>query len=246
MKSIFSIDNPVFRAISRVGDMALLSLLWFAVSLPVFTIGASTTALYDCTIKIIRGRDSGIFKDYFRSFKNNFKQATGMFLIMAAIGALLVADMYYWAHTEGTFAFVMNALSLGAALIFCAALLFLFPVQAVFENKVKDTMRTAFLMSVKHWYVSLMLLAVIFGISYVCSRIPVVAYVFLVIGTGTFAMIFSVQFITIFRKYNPELNPDELEEGAGEPVLQKLPERGGKKDGKKAKPVKIRGSKIIR
>lgn len=244
MKSIFSVDNPVFKAISRVGDMMLLSLFWLTASIPIFTIGASTTALYDSALKIIRERDTNVFKDFFLSFKSNFKQATAIFLIMLAVGALLLLDLYFWANiVQGEIAFVMNALSIGAAVLYAATLMFVFPVQAVFNNKVKDTIRTAFLMSLKHWKVSIVLLAAMFAIVYICYSYLVAAYVFLIIGTGTFALIFSLQFITVFRQYNPELDPDEREAGSGEPVLQKLPDPKGKRA---EKPVKIKGSKIIK
>lgn len=246
MRSIFSIDNPIFAAISRVGDLFVLSLLWLTTSIPIFTIGASTTALYDCTLRILRKRDTSIFKDYFRAFRNNFKQSTAMFLIMLPIGAVILADMYFWANREGEMTFIMNALSVGMAVLYAATLMFLFPVQAVFENKVKDTMRTAFLMSVKHWKVSLVLLASVFAIGYLCYNYLIAAYCFLIIGTGAFAMIFSHQFITVFRLYNPELNPDEVEAGAGEPVLQKTSSSHSAKHSKSAKPIKIKGSKIIK
>ncbi|MBQ4363186.1 MAG: DUF624 domain-containing protein [Oscillospiraceae bacterium] len=204
----FNYDNPVFKAISVIGDMLILSLLWVVTSLPVFTIGASTTALYDCAIKILRSRNTLTFKDYFRSFGSNFKQATAIFLIMLPIGALLAADLYFWAHSESEFSMVFNALGIGLALIYAATLVYVFPVQAVFNNKVKDTIRTAFLMSLQNWTTTIPILAVLFGISYLCWKYPIAAYIYLMIGNGAFALIFGVRFLVIFRKYNKELEPD--------------------------------------
>lgn len=204
----FNYDNPVFKAISVIGDMLILSLLWVVTSLPVFTIGASTTALYDCAIKILRSRNTLTFKDYFRSFAANFRQATAIFLIMLPIGALLAADLYFWAHNDSEYAIVFNALGIGLALIYAATLIYVFPVQAVFDNKVKDTIRTAFLMSLQNWSTTIPILAVLFGISYLCWKYPIAAYVYLIIGNGAFALIFGVRFLVIFRKYNKELAPD--------------------------------------
>lgn len=209
---IFSIDNPIFKFISRIGDIFLLSFFWLLASVPIFTIGASTTAAYDCAFKIIRARDTNVLKDFIKSFKSNFKQSTIIFLILLPIGALILVDLYYWANTESSVSFVMNALGIGIGIIYLATLLFVFPVQAIFENPVKKTLQTAFLMSIKNWPVSLLLIVVSFGISYVCYVFPVAAYIFFIIGSGLFTMIYAVQFLTVFRKYNSSLEPDRPEE----------------------------------
>lgn len=236
---LFSIDNPVWSAISRLGDMFILSFLWFIASLPVFTIGAATTAAYDCAFKIIRARDTNIFKDFFRSFRSNLKQATALFFIMLPIGAVIAADLYYWAHGEGEFSFVMNALSLGIAAMYFITLLFVFPVQAVFENPVKKTLKTAFFMALNNWPTSLLLLVISIGLSYLCYILPIAGYVFLIVGNGFLTMIFAVRFLVIFRKYNPALDPDRPEECDIEPVEK--PER------KKAEKIKISGkNKVIK
>ncbi len=123
----FHMDNPVFRFISRTGDMLLMSLLWFATSLPVITMGASTTALFYTCIKIIRGRDSSVVKDYFGAFKSNFRQSTIIFLIMAAIGAVAAADMYILANKDIPGGTVLNAVSIGIAVILRLRCFMFFP-----------------------------------------------------------------------------------------------------------------------
>ena len=216
---IFSIDNPVFAFISRIGDMLLLSLFWFVTSLPIITIGASTTAAYDCAFKILRARDTNVFKDYFRSFKNNFKQATVIFLIMLPIGALIAVDLYYWAQkAEGDIAFIMNAVSIGIAVMYLMTLLYVFPVQAVFENPIKKTLSTAFFMAIQNLPNSLLLVLVTVGLSYACYMVPLIGYLFFIIGSGTFTMIYAVRFLVIFRKYNDALMPDRPEAVDGQPL----------------------------
>ena len=50
LQSFFNYDNPIWRFMGRLGDMIVLNLLWLVCSIPVVTIGASTTALYYCTL----------------------------------------------------------------------------------------------------------------------------------------------------------------------------------------------------
>ncbi len=205
---LFHMDNPVFRFISRVGDMFILSLLWFVTSLPIITIGASTTALFDACIRIIRSRDTSVFRDFFKAFKSNFKQSTAIFFIMAALGAVIGLDMYFWAHSDAQVSEFMNAVSIGFAVLYLAALLYVFPVQAVFENKVRDTLRTAFLMSLRHWYITIGLLAGAAAVSYICYIFPAAAYIFLIVGTGVFGMIYSLSFVNIFKRYSDIIADD--------------------------------------
>lgn len=199
--------------------MFMLSFFWLVTSLPIFTIGASTTAAYDCVFKIIRARDTNVFKDYFRAFKSNFKQATAIFLIMLPIGAVIALDLYYWAQkAEGDMAFIMNALSIGIAVMYLMTLLYVFPVQAIFENPVKKTLSTAFFMAIQNLPNSLLLVVISVAISYVCYKYPIAAYAFLIVGTGTFTFIYAVRFLVIFRKYNDALMPDRPEAIDSQPL----------------------------
>ena len=55
-------ENPAVELVARMVDIFLLNVLWVLTSIPVITIGTSTTALYYCMLKILRKRDSGVLK----------------------------------------------------------------------------------------------------------------------------------------------------------------------------------------
>ncbi|HAX53555.1 MAG TPA: hypothetical protein DIW07_01855, partial [Lachnospiraceae bacterium] len=86
-------DNVVMRALSRVCDFILLNILWMICSIPLFTIGASTTALYTVMLKIVKNEEGYIVKGFFRAFKDNFKKGTIIWLIMSGIGIVLGFDV---------------------------------------------------------------------------------------------------------------------------------------------------------
>ena len=46
LQGLFNYDNPVWRFIGKLGDLIILNVLWLITSIPIVTIGASTTALY--------------------------------------------------------------------------------------------------------------------------------------------------------------------------------------------------------
>jgi hypothetical protein len=61
MNDFFDLDAPLFRFLTRVADMVILSLLWLIGSLPLFTLGISSTALYYAVNKsLIEDRGPGL------------------------------------------------------------------------------------------------------------------------------------------------------------------------------------------
>lgn len=57
LQGLFNYDNPVWRFIGKLGDLIILNVLWIVCSIPIFTIGASTTAVYYVTLKMVRDEE---------------------------------------------------------------------------------------------------------------------------------------------------------------------------------------------
>lgn len=70
----------------RAADLMILNIVFIICCLPIVTIGASLTALHYVTLKMVRNEESYIVKSFFKSFKQNFKQATIINLIMLLFG----------------------------------------------------------------------------------------------------------------------------------------------------------------
>ena len=77
----FNYDNPVWRFIGKFWDVLVINFLWIICSIPIVTIGSSTTAMYYVTLKLARDEDGYTIQSFFKSFKENFKQATAIWLI---------------------------------------------------------------------------------------------------------------------------------------------------------------------
>lgn len=91
---MFSYNSKFNQIVNQIIDYFFLSLLWIVSSLPVITIGAATTALYHTVDKVFRREESGIWKEYWRAFRRDFKRATGLWMIMILIIAVLVVNFY--------------------------------------------------------------------------------------------------------------------------------------------------------
>ena len=89
MGRIFDMNNTFFRFMSKVADLCILNIICVICCIPVITAGASITAMYYVTLKMVRNEDAYIVRSFFKSFKQNFKQATIINLIMLLIGVVL-------------------------------------------------------------------------------------------------------------------------------------------------------------
>ena len=130
MSNFFNMDNGLFRALGKLADLMLLNILFLVCSLPIFTIGASFTAMYYVT------------------FKQNFKQATIIWLILLFFGIVLVLDLLILKDSTGTFVTVLRVVITATMIIYALILLYVFPILARFYNSVKDTFKNAFIMAV--------------------------------------------------------------------------------------------------
>ena len=94
----FSYESRFSQILLKLCYACYLNLLWFVCSIPVFTIGAATTALYYASLKVVRDEDSHVGAMFFRSFRENFRQATQIWLILLGVGLFLGADGYILYH----------------------------------------------------------------------------------------------------------------------------------------------------
>ena len=90
----FSYESRFSQLLLKLCYACYLNLLWLVCSLPIFTMGAATTALYYTCLKVIRGEEGYVGAAFFRSFRENFKQATVLWLMMLGAGLFLGFDVY--------------------------------------------------------------------------------------------------------------------------------------------------------
>ncbi|MCC8061231.1 MAG: YesL family protein [Clostridiales bacterium] len=213
---IFNYDNPVWRFIGKFFDIFVLNLLWIICSLPLFTIGASTTAVYYVTLRLVRDEEGGTIRSFFKSFRENFRQATVIWLLLLALGIMTGFDIYFFAvllPVGRRLRVVMIAVLCGFALIELGVLLFVFPLQCRFYNPVKRTLFNALLIAVRHfvWVIVLLVLDVaILLIPFLA--VPVLIPFLFLFGFPLMAFANSFVLVGILDKYMPkeEENQDEF------------------------------------
>ncbi len=160
-QKLFSTENPVWRAMDRMGDLMILNFLFIFFSIPIVTIGASTTALYTMTFKLLDETEGNIIKNYFKAFKNNFKQATAIWLVVLSAGLFLAYDAYLSYVSTSIIAKILMGVIILVALVYAMWVSWIFPVQSKFDNPVKVNMKNAALMMVIHMFPTTLLITVL-------------------------------------------------------------------------------------
>lgn len=94
MASFFNYDNKFVSAFNQIINVFCLSLFFLFSSIPIFTIGASGSALYYTMNKVVRHNRGYIWHEYWSSFRANFKQGTVVGLIFLVFAALMGVDLY--------------------------------------------------------------------------------------------------------------------------------------------------------
>ncbi len=206
MGNIFRIDGPFFRFMGAVADCFLLSVLWLLFSLPVFTIGASTSALYYCVIKVIREQDGSVFRTFWEAFRQNFKQGTRAVVIFV-VGAFLVTcvgtAVYRASPSQQTLQSIYLAY-LCTVLVAAAWAHYLLSYIARFENSMKNAVKNSLiicLMNLPQTFLIAVTFAAVVAVFVLFLPVSVLGLLFL---PGVYVLMTSFLLERIFKKYLPK------------------------------------------
>ena len=219
MGRFFNLDSPVMVALTKMADLIIVNLLAFFCCLPIITVGASMTALHYVVLKIVRDEECYIVKSFFKSFKDNFKQATIINLIMIAVGAILYLDLNVAKNMPGSAGQIFHVIFMAFVIIYYVLFLYVYPILARFYNTIRNTIKNALFMAIRHLpytvvmvLIGLCPLLLLFIDSYQIQSTLFV--LFLVMGFGVIAYCNSFFLVKIFDHYMPkEENEEQKSEG---------------------------------
>lgn len=228
MKGLFNYDSGLFRALDKLGSLFILNLLTLVCSIPLITAGVSFTALYYVTMKMVRDEETYVTKDFFRSFKQNFRQGTVIWLILLAIGTVLFVDYRIMAANRDTIPVAggFMVFSMICAVFLIVETAYVFPVLAKFYNTIRQTMKNAMLMGIRHFprtvaiiFIDVIFLAITLAALYRNGQ-SFLAPLYVCLGFAVPAYANSYLFVKIFDQYIPV--DETAETGSDEEFILRL------------------------
>ncbi|MDO4303304.1 MAG: DUF624 domain-containing protein [Bacillota bacterium] len=220
MGRLFNLDSPLMNGLGKMADLIWLNILTFICCIPIFTIGASMTALNYVALKIVRNEESYITKAYFKSFKENFKQATIIWLIMLLAVAVIIADILIFRFSDIVFPSWIKVALIAIGVLAVFATMHVFPVLAKFDNTIANTFKNSFFIGILSLPKTILMM--------VCWVIPAVISIYfiqafpVVIAFGISGPVFisALLYNKTFKRFEPQ------EETAGDDEWFISPEEG--------------------
>lgn len=214
---LFDLDSPLMQGLTKFANVMLLNILAGIFCIPIITAGASLTAMHYVSLKMARDEDCYIVKDFMKSFKANFKEATILWILVLVAAGILGVDYYFLTHVENL-AFIKE-LKIAIMIIAIIALFtvtFLFPTLAKFDNPVFRTIKNAFVISILQFPKTiLMIILNVFPIvlAFVSIRfLPIIMF----FGLAAPAFFGALLYSKFFRKLEDQIkaNSEVSEENA--------------------------------
>lgn len=198
-------DSPFMNFLNRAADIVILNILFVLCCIPVVTIGASCTALYSITLKMVKGEEAYAAKGFFIAFKNNFKQSTIVWIFVLLLIFLLGADFYIIGYLSESMAKIMYILLTGVSIVCLMVVLYLFPYIARFYNKTLECVKNALYISILNFPYTLLLLFLTLGLFFITfynvNTMGRGIIIWLLGGFALYAFVTSFLFRHIFSKY---------------------------------------------
>lgn len=202
---LFRFDSPLMQFLTRVYDLMIVNLLFLLCALPIFTLGAAITAMYRVLIDLHNESENGIIISFFRAFRDNFKHATSIFLILLFPTLLITYEL--WIYFSGA---VENNVVVAIIFILPSILLlfivsYVYPLTAQFENSPLKTIKNACLFSIIHLPTTILIATI--------NLLPVVLLLFftdfflricilvLMLGFSLIAYADTILLLRVFKKY---------------------------------------------
>lgn len=207
---ILSPTGSLMEFVGKVGDFLILSILWLVCCLPVITIGASTTAMFYVSFRLLAGEEEGCFRDFFRSFQENFRQATLLWLAALLLGAFLGLDLYFylmWSAAGEWIGTGLFAILAAATVLYLCVMLYLFPYVARFRCTFRTAVRNTAYLSLRHIPYTLAMMAADLLLTILCLQFGVL----LAALPGMIAFVNGLCLSRVFSRYLPGKASEETE-----------------------------------
>jgi len=209
MSGFFNLENPVFQVLGKICDMLLVSIVYILLCIPIITIGPASTALYYVMVKVIRRERGYVFREFFRSFKLNFKKGAIVGILMLIVTVILVFDLVYaWqmAGAQADKGSLLLGVFIGIAFLFICFSVYVFPILSRFDMTVKNLIMSAVFMSMRYIYFTVPIILIYAAAAVIIYYFPP----FLFLAPATTVLVNSFMIEKIFKKYMPK------SEGPGE------------------------------
>lgn len=204
MKNLFNPENPLMKFLSHFFDIMVLNFFFIITSLPLFTIGASLSAAYHITLKLTDGEEPYIIKGYFKAFRENFRQATLLWIPLMAAILFFSADLFIiYCIIDKRYEFLQIPVWIFLFII-VSLIIYAFPLLSSYQCTTRQLLKNAVLLSIANFPTTVFIVVLHMGILYIAStsgrNLVIVGSLALFFGFAGIMYFCSLFLLRIFRK----------------------------------------------
>lgn len=200
MGNMFNSDSGFSKIMNKIADWFILNILWIFFSIPIVTIGATTTALYSVNLKIINNEEGNLIKTFFKSFKENFKKSTIIWLIILIISIVLGVNLVFWLKCGLSLSYFALPFIFFSLLIFLLVTPYIFPILTKTKSSILNTFKYCFVISLKNLPYSLLITLFGASILFATFYFPIIFLFMLLLGIAVHSYMVSRIFLIVFNK----------------------------------------------
>lgn len=199
MGKFFNPDNWLWKGFGRLADYFLLSACWLIASVPLFTVGAASIALYDTVAHCIRQNEGQMYKRFFGTLRKELTRGIGLTVLWVIICFLL--NMGYQLITQLAGAGSILSIAYFVTLFIPLGIIcWLVAIESRFEYSFGELHRTAVLFTFAHLPATVAVTALLVVVVNVIVNFPF----FLIFLPALLTQLQSVFIEKVFQKYMPE------------------------------------------
>lgn len=150
MDRFFDVNNPVMRFLSTSVDLAIVNLMTVLFAVPIITAGGSLASMNYVLLHLYRGEEGYLTAMFRKSFKENFRQGIPLGLSAASLCGITAADLYLLHSMNSKLATALMIIISVVSVYILTTFVYVFALQARYENTVTGTIANAFRLSIAH------------------------------------------------------------------------------------------------
>lgn len=140
------LEGRALQGLTSFATFVVLNLLYLLTCLPIITIGAATSSLYEVALRYADDERGNLLRDYVGTLPRNARRGTAVLLALGVPMLMLLFAARFW-YTFGSALSLLGMLVAALAAIYLfAAMLHAFALVAAFKAGVRATLRNAVLM----------------------------------------------------------------------------------------------------
>lgn len=181
-------ESTFMDYLEKFTDLVIVSMLFFLTSIPLVTLGASYTALYQAVVTSVRGKKAYPYRVYLDTWKQKWKLSTAVWLVYILAAFLMVFNVEFALHQYNQMGLMLLAADVPVSILLGFQIVYTFPIIAKGYTGFGNVVKLSFMYGIAHLPYSLLALvfmlvgATVIGMTYGVLGILLPGFIVLLIS----------------------------------------------------------------